>query len=97
MLDTKRKVVPSPKDVSVADMHQMYAYGRRYRTCGERMRHVLLLYPWHRGVRPGLMVDGRHISPDGVQVDSFFVDLSRAEESLAELLRLVSEPSSLET
>lgn len=96
VLDTKWKVVSSPRDVSVADMHQMYAYGRRYCTRGERMQHVVLLYPWHRGVRPGLMDDCRHVSPDGVQVDSFFVDLSRAEESLSELLRLLAEPSLLE-
>jgi 5-methylcytosine-specific restriction enzyme subunit McrC len=96
VLDTKWKVVSSPRDVTVADMHQMYAYGRRYRARDERVQHVVLLYPWHRGVRPGLMGEGRHVSPDGVQVDLFFVDLSRAEESLAELLSLISEPELLE-
>lgn len=96
VLDTKWKMIASPKDVTVADMHQMYAYGRRYRTRDERTQHVVLLYPWHRGVRPGLMSSGRHISPDGVQVDMYFVDLSNAEKSLAELLPLISDPMSLE-
>ena len=96
VLDTKWKVVNSPRDVTVADMHQMYAYGRRYRATDERVQHVVLLYPWHRGVRPGLVGGGRHVSPDGVQVDLFFVDLSMVEESLAELLRLISDPELLE-
>lgn len=89
VLDTKWKRVNGPKDLSVADMHQMYAYGQRYRADGEVMQHVVLLYPWHEGVRPGMMQDGRHVSSDGVQVDMFFFDLSNAAESVAGLLETV--------
>ena len=89
VLDTKWKRVSGPRDLSVADMHQMYAYGQRYRSDGEEMQHVLLVYPWHGGVRPGLLPSGRHVSCDGVQVDMFFFDLSRAGESVDALLETV--------
>lgn len=86
VLDTKWKRVYGPKDLSVADMHQMYAYGQRYRAEGEEMQHVVLLYPWHEGVQPGMMPEGRHVSNDGVQVDMFFFDLSNAAESITALI-----------
>lgn len=86
VLDTKWKRVYGPKDLSVADMHQMYAYGQRYRAEGEEMQHVVLLYPWHDGVQPGMMPEGRHVSSDGVQVDMFFFDLSNAAESITALI-----------
>lgn len=89
VLDTKWKRVYGPRDLSVADMHQMYAYGQRYRADGESMQHVVLLYPWHEGVNPGMMPDGRHVSCDGVQVDMFFFDLSSAAESVSVLLETV--------
>ena len=75
-----------PKDLSVAGMHQMYAYGLRYRAEGENMQRVVLLYPWHEGVEPGLMPKRRHISKDGVQIDPFFVDLANMPKSLDELM-----------
>lgn len=96
VLDTKWKRVDRPKDISVADMHQMYAYGQRYRSKEEANQHVVLLYPWHNSVEPGLARGWRHTSVDGVQVDVFFVDLAKSDESLAELIGLVSDPSSLE-
>ena len=86
MLDTKWKRVFGPKDLSVADMHQMYAYGQRYRAEGDEMQHVVLFYPWHEGVKPGLMPEGRHVSSDGIQVDMFFFDLSNAAAGVSELL-----------
>ena len=89
MLDTKWKRVYGPKDLSVADMHQMYAYGQRYRVEGEEMQHVVLLYPWHEGVQPGLILEGRHVSSDGVQVDMFFFDLSNAAASVSSLLETI--------
>lgn len=89
VLDTKWKRVYGPRDLSVADMHQMYAYGQRYRADGESMQHVILLYPWHEDVNPGLMPDGTHVSRDGVQVDMFFFDLSNAAESISALLETV--------
>ena len=44
------------------------------------MQHVVLVYPWHGGVRPGLLPSGRHVSCDGVQVDMLFFDLSNVGE-----------------
>ena len=89
MLDTKWKRVYGPKDLSVADMHQMYAYGQRFRADGESMQHVVLIYPWHEGVDPGLTPEGRHVSSDGVQVDMFFFDLSNAAGSVSALLETI--------
>lgn len=89
VLDTKWKRVFGPRDLSVADMHQMYAYGQRYRAEDEDMQHVVLLYPWHEGVKPGLMPEGRHVSSDGVQVDMFFFDLSDAANSITSLLETI--------
>lgn len=96
VLDTKWKRVDGPRDLSVADMHQMYAYGQRYRADGEGMQHVILLYPWHEGVLPGLMPEGRHVSSDGVQVDMFFFDLGDAARSTEALVGIVGDPSRLE-
>mgnify|MGYP000918478510 CR=1 FL=1 len=96
VLDTKWKRVFSPRDLSVADMHQMYAYGQRYRAQGEEMQHVVLLFPWHEGVRPGLMPKGRHVSSDGVQVDMFFFELGEAARSIDALLGIVCGPTMLE-
>lgn len=39
---------------------------------------------------------GHHISSDGMQVDMCFADLSNVDRSLAELLLLISDPTSLE-
>lgn len=89
VFDTKWKRVFGPRDLSVADMHQMYAYGQRYRAEDEDMQHVVLLYPWHEGVKPGLMPEGRHVSSDGVQVDMFFFDLSDAANSITSLLETI--------
>lgn len=96
VLDTKWKRINGPGDLSVADMHQMYAYGQRYRSESENMQHVVLLYPWHRDIQPGMMRSGRHVSSDGVQVGLFFIDLSNIQRSLRELLALVADPTTLE-
>ncbi len=89
VLDTKWKRVSKPGDLSVADMHQMYAYGQRYRCEDEEMQRVILLYPWHRDVKPGLYENGRHVSKDGVQVDMFFVDLANMDASMKGLLDVI--------
>ena len=96
ILDTKWKLVSGPKDLSAADMHQMYAYGQRYRAEGEQMQHVVLLYPWHEGVVSGVMPTGRHVSSDGVQVDMFYFDLGNARKSVGELLELVKRMAEAE-
>ena len=96
VLDTKWKRVSGPRDLTVSDMHQMYAYGRRYRGKDE-VQHVILLYPWHDEVkRRGLLRSGRHVSPDGVQVDMFFVDLGNMDKSVSDLIALLADPSVLE-
>lgn len=100
VLDTKWKRVFGRRDLSVADMYQMYAYGRRFGTAAEGLtggpadgeppvskpQRVVLLYPWHEGVEPRLCIGGRHTSSDGVQVDMFFVDLANMQKSMDELL-----------
>lgn len=90
VMDTKWKRVCSQKELSTADLYQMYAYGQRYRGADEVQR-VLLLYPLNEAVEPGLATDMRHVSKDGVQVDAFFVDLANMEESVGELMRVVGE------
>ena len=89
VLDTKWKYVNGPRDLTVSDMHQMYAYGQRYRAENETMQRVVLLYPWHKDVKPGLLESGRHVSKDGVQVDMFFIDLANMDKSVDELLDLL--------
>ena len=91
VLDTKWKRVAGPSDLSTADMHQMYAYGQRFRAEGEQMQRVVLLYPWHEGVEPGFLAKGRHVSYDGVQVDMFFVDLCNMKASLDELMDFIGQ------
>ena len=97
VLDTKWKRVNGSRDLGVADMYQMYAYGRRFLKPRDEMQHVILLYPWHAGVkRPGLLRSGKHVSPDGVQVDMFYVDLRKIEESMDKLIALIDSPKLLE-
>lgn len=95
VLDTKWKRVCDARDVSVADMYQMYAYGKRYAPDWESRQHVVLLYPWFEG-RPGLRPKARHTSGDGVRVDLFFVDVAHIDESLESLLSLIGDPAALE-
>lgn len=61
-------------------MRQMYAYGQRYSVDGKVMQRVVLVYPWHGGVQPGILPSGRHVNCDGVQVDALFFDPSNAGE-----------------
>ena len=89
ILDTKWKRVLGKRDLSPSDLHQMYAYGQRYRAEGEEMQRVILLYPWHEGVATGLAKSGRLTSSDGVQVDLFFVDLANMDAAISELLMVV--------
>ena len=96
VFDTKWKRISSGHDLSVADMHQMYAYGQRYRAECEDTQHVVLIFPWNKSVDPvklerGLYADGRHVSKDGVQVDLFFFDLANARVSTEHLVWLAGE------
>lgn len=89
VLDTKWKRVSESKDLSVSDMHQMYAYGKKFsaNNVSGGAQRVILLYPWHAGTESGLATGLHHQSGDGVVVDAFFVDLSHMNESMALLLR----------
>lgn len=89
VLDTKWKRVYNHKDLSVADMYQMHAYGQRYYAEGEGMQHVVLICPWYEGVPSGLTPKSRHVSCNGVQVDMFFSDLSNAAKSVDDVKRLI--------
>ncbi|MBR2683459.1 MAG: McrC family protein [Atopobiaceae bacterium] len=95
VLDTKWKRVTSERDLSTADLYQMYAYGKRFATTDEQMQHVVLLYPWHKEATRGLFREARHTSNDGVQVDVFFVDLEDMDGSMQELLALIEDPQRL--
>ena len=90
VLDTKWKHVTGRRDLSIADMYQMYAYGKRYHSPIETNQHVVLVYPWHKGVAPGMMPEGRHMSSDGVQVEIFFFDVANPKTSVAEILAYAS-------
>lgn len=96
ILDTKWKRVTTEKDLSTADLYQMYAYGKRFARGDGLMQHVVLLYPWHSGVCRGLFREARHVSVDNVQVDVFFVDLGEMYKSMADLLALIEDPAALE-
>ena len=72
-------------------MRRMYACGQRCRADGEETQHVVLVYPWHEGVAPGLLPEGRHVSRDGVQVGMILFDLSSAGESVGALLGVVAQ------
>lgn len=96
VLDTKWKRVTSERDLSTADLYQMYAYGKRFATTDEQVQHVVLLYPWHKEVCRGLYREARHTSKDGVQVDVFFVDLENMDRSIQGLLALIEDPGELE-
>lgn len=96
VLDTKWKRVTTERDLSTADLYQMYAYGKRFAAADEEMQHVVLLYPWHAEVERGLFRDARHVSSDHVQVDVFFVDLENMDASMGELLGLIEDPVVLE-
>ena len=82
ILDTKWKnLVDKPRinyGISQADMYQMYAYSKKYRT-----PEIWLLYPINEEMRnhPDISFD----SDDGVNVRLFFVDVSNIESSLHNL------------
>ena len=82
ILDTKWKsLVDKPRlnyGISQADMYQMYAYSKKYKT-----PEIWLLYPVNKEMRnhPGISFD----SYDGVNVRLFFVDVANIETSLQSL------------
>ena len=82
VLDTKWKnLVDRPSynyGISQADMYQMYAYSKKYKTS-----EIWLLYPINPEMRNHSDIKFR--SYDGVHVRLFFVDLANIESSLGDL------------
>ena len=61
--------------ISQADMYQMYAYSKKYKTS-----EIWLLYPVNDEMRNH--TDIRFDSGDGTTVQVFFVDVAHIEDSL---------------
>ena len=82
ILDTKwKRLVDKPRinyGISQADMYQMYAYAKKYRTS-----EIWLLYPVNPEMRDHTDIAFR--SDDGVDVRLFFVDVANIEDSLRDL------------
>ena len=82
ILDTKwKRLVDKPRinyGISQADMYQMYAYAKKYRTS-----EIWLLYPVNPEMRDHTDIAFR--SDDGVDVRIFFVDVANIEDSLRDL------------
>lgn len=87
ILDTKWKSLVNDKNanygISQADMYQMYAYAKKYGTS-----EIWLLYPVNDAMRNCGQI--KFDSGDGATVSLFFVDVSHIEESLEELLMILS-------
>lgn len=83
ILDTKWKNLTNNRrinfGISQADMYQMYAYSKKYKT-----PDIWLLYPMNNEMRKSKPI--RFESGDGVTVSVFFIDLYNIKESLEELL-----------
>ncbi|MGI6169086.1 MAG: McrC family protein [Christensenellales bacterium] len=83
ILDTKWKNLVDRKNenfgISSADMYQMYAYSKKYKTPG-----VWLLYPVNSEMRDYEVIE--FDSGDGVTVSAFFVDVANIEKSMEDLL-----------
>jgi len=78
ILDTKWKVIRQDKDISQADLYQMYAYGKKYGA-----NTLILIYP---SQEVQLMHKKQLIyHKDNLTLHIFFYDLTENEKSLQEL------------
>lgn len=88
ILDTKWKNLTNNRrinfGISQADMYQMYAYSKKYKT-----PDIWLLYPMNNEMRKSKPI--RFESGDGVTVSVFFIDLYNIKESLEELLGILEK------
>lgn len=88
ILDTKWKNLTNNRrinfGISQADMYQMYAYSKKYKT-----PDIWLLYPMNNEMRKSKPI--RFESGDGVTVSVFFIDLYNIKESLEELLCILEK------
>ena len=82
VMDTKWKVLSDVKanyGISQADMYQMYAYQKKYKS-----ENVTLLYPLTEKVDQGETIE--FLSHDGTVINVKFVDLFNVTLSLGELI-----------
>ena len=93
ILDTKWKILVNDKGanygISQSDMYQMYAYAKKYNTS-----EIWLLYPLHAAMKDAGRIT--FDSGDGATVSLFFVDVANIEESMEELLRVLSSGNYIE-
>jgi len=75
--DTKYKIIQSEKDISQADMYQLYAYGTKYKNCSQ----LYLIYPKQEDV----FLDRYLYVKDELHLNVLFFDL---EEKTLEGLRI---------
>lgn len=87
IMDTKWKLLSDKainSNISQSDMYQMYAYSMKYRA-----DRVVLLYPRSDAVSGSSI---RYSSNDNVNVDIFFIDLLKSDESIADLYKNFCNP-----
>lgn len=83
ILDTKWKLLKDRNTnygISQADMYQMYAYAKKYRT-----NEIWLIYPLHDDFIPREKLSFK--SDDGVQVNVFCIDCHEIEWSLSHFMK----------
>jgi len=89
-MDTKWKSLAANErknyGISQADMYQMYAYSKRYKT-----PEIWLLYPVNDEMRGHSEIG--FDSGDGTKVRIHFVDVTRTEENLEELKSKIAQGS----
>ncbi|WP_307737903.1 McrC family protein [uncultured Varibaculum sp.] len=94
ILDTKwKRLINDPRKnfgISQADMYQMYAYAKKYNTS-----QIWLLYPVSDQIEEERILT--FTSDDQVSVSVFFINLARIEDSIDQLLTLISERVTLKS
>ncbi|MCH5171812.1 MAG: McrC family protein [Erysipelotrichales bacterium] len=86
IMDTKWKILDISKEnygISQADMYQMYAYAKKYKT-----PNIWLLYPMNGEVNNHIRISFESRDDEGNKeaiVNLFFVDISNVESSINEL------------
>lgn len=90
IMDTKWKLLSdkaSNRNISQSDMYQMYAYSMKYQA-----DRVVLLYPRSDAVSGNSI---RYSSNDNVNVDVFFIDLLKSNESISHLYKTFCNPPAI--
>lgn len=87
ILDTKWKLIKEQKDISQADMYQMYAYHKKYEAKGENVRACCLIYPKSEALDEGKNFE--YESSDGVIVKCFMINVLEIENSIVNHLSIL--------